>query len=373
MNRKASWAVSAVFLAFIAFFFFWNLITPDIEFSERENRYLETMPKFSFDALFSGEFISDFETYSTDQFPYRDAWITMKAALELAAGKDENNGVYLCENDTLIEPFEMPDDETLSKNMTFVNILTEHAGVPVYFALIPGKSDIYADLLPAYTPNDSQLTFIQNAYAQSNAQTIDMYAALLTHQSEYIYYRTDHHWTTRGAYYGYAALCEAMGIAPTPLDTFSPKTVSDHFYGTTYSSSGFSWIQPDQIDLYVEDPGTLTIQNYMDGSAADGVLYDTSYLNQKDQYSMFFGGNTPLLQIQTGLQEGERLLILRDSYADSMAPFLLSNFSEIHMIDLRYYKASILDYITENDIDRVAVLYSVSNFATDSNLFLMSR
>lgn len=373
MNKKASWAISAVFLVFIAFFFLWNIITPDIEFSERENRYLETLPEFSFEALFSGELITAFETYSTDQFPYRDGWITLKAALELAAGKDENNGVYLCENDTLIESFEAPDDETLSKNMTSINTLTEHAGVPVYFALVPGKSDIYAALLPDYTPNDSQLALIETVYAQSDAQTIDIYSALSTHKDEYIYYRTDHHWTTLGAYYGYAALCEAMGIVPASLESFAPQTVSDHFYGTTYSSSGFSWIQPDKIDLYVEDPGTLKIQNYMDGSAADGVLYDLSYLNKKDQYSMFLGGNTPLLQIQTGLQDGERLLVLRDSYADSMAPFLLSHFSEIHMIDLRYYKASILDYIREYHIDRVVVLYSVSNFATDNNLFLMSR
>ena len=127
------------------------------------------------------------------------------------------------------------------------------------------------------------------------------------------------------------------------------------------------------MELYVKDPGTLTIQNYFDGTPADGVLYDYSYLDKKDKYAMFFGGNTPLLQIKTGMEGGERLLILRDSYADSMTPFLLSDFSELHMIDLRYYKVSILDYIKEQKIDRVVVMYSVPNFATDPNIFLMSR
>ena len=373
MSKKACFAVSAVFLLFIAFFFVLNLITPDIEFSERENRYLETRPKFSFSALFSGNYIKDYESYATDQFPYRDTWITLKAALELAAGKAENNGVILCENDTLIEPFQAPDAATLEKNATAVNALEKNAGVPVYFALIPGKSDIYAELLPANTPNDSQFSFIESAYELANAQTIDMYAALDGHRDEYVYYRTDHHWTTLGAYYGYAALCEAMGFEPTPLSDFTPETVSDAFYGTTYSSSGFSWVAPDSMALYVKDPGTLTIENYADGTAAEGVLYDYSYLDKKDKYATFFGGNTPLLQINTGREDGERLLILRDSYADSMAPFLLSDFSEIHMIDLRYYKASILDYIEEQKIDRVVVMYSVSNFSTDPNVFLMSR
>ena len=373
MSKKSCFAVSAVFLLFLAFFFIMNLVTPDIEFSERENRYLQTLPKFTFSSLFSGEYISDFETYSTDQFPYRDTWITMKAALELASGKRENNGVILCESETLIEPFEAPDASVIEQNISSVNTLAEKADIPVYFALIPGKSDIWSNLLPANTPNDSQRSLIESAYSQTEAQTVDMYAVLSAHSDEYIYYRTDHHWTTLGAYYGYTALYEAMGLEYRPLSYFTPETVSEEFYGTTYSSSGFSWVKPDSMDLYVEDPGTLTIQNYLDGTAADGVLYDMSYLEKKDKYSVFFGGNTPLLQIHTGVEDGERILILRDSYADSLIPFLLSDFSEIHVIDLRYYKASIQEYLTEHHIDRVAVLYSVDTFSTDNNLFLLTR
>ena len=373
MNKKSCFAVSAVFLVFLAFFFIVNLLTPDVEFSERENRYLETLPKFSFSALFSGEYIADFEKYSTDQFPWRDAWITLKAATELATGKKENNGVILCENDTLIEPFQKPDSEEMEKNITAVNTLAENAGVPVYFALIPGKAQIWSNLLPANTPNDSQADFIDEIYRKIQTQTIDMNAALAQHAEEYIYYRTDHHWTTLGAYYGYAALCDAMELEATPLSNFSPETVTDEFYGTTYSSSGFSWVSPDQIDLYVKESDAFTITNYLDGTPSKGVLYDWSYLDKKDKYSLFFGGNTPWIQIQTGNTEGEKILLLRDSYADSLAPFLFSNFSEVHMIDLRYYKASILSYIAEQEIDRVVVLYSVDNFSTDSNIFLMGR
>lgn len=373
MSKKSCFAVSAVFLLFLAFFFVVNLITPDIEFSERENRFLETRPKFTLAALFSGDFIANYETYATDQFPWRDTWITIKAASELALGKKENNGVVLCENDTLIEPFHAPDASVIEKNMSAVNALQENAGVPVYFALIPGKSAVWSGLLPANTPNDSQADLIETAYALSAVQTVDIYTALANHAGESIYYRTDHHWTTLGAYYGYAAICEAMGLEAAPLSAFQPETVSDKFYGTTYSSSGFSWVEPDSIRLYVEDPGTLTIRNYMDGSPAEGVLYDRSYLDKKDKYSVFYGGNTPLLQISTENSEGERILILRDSYADSLTPFLLHDFVELHIIDLRYYRASIQSYLKEHEIDRVLVMYSVDNFSTDNNLFLMGR
>ncbi|MBE6935762.1 MAG: hypothetical protein E7458_04580 [Ruminococcaceae bacterium] len=372
MSKKSQFAVIAVFLTFLVVFFAASLILPDRDFSERENRFLEGRPKFSFEALFSGKYIAEYETYSTDQFPFRDGWITLKARVERILGKQENNGVYLGEGDTLIEPFHAPETDVIQNNMTAVNKLAEGTEVPVYFALIPGKAEVWADRMSALTPNDSQKDLIDAAYALSQAETIDIHAALSAHRDEALYYRTDHHWTTLGAYYGAAAILDAMDRGSTPLADYSPRIVSDSFYGTTYSSSGFSWIAPDEMRVYVEPSEALTITNYYSGAPEAGLLYDESYLGKKDKYAMFFGGNTPLLTVDTGM-EGERLLILRDSYTDCMAPFLFDAFSEIHLIDLRYYRASILQYIEENAIDRVLVLYNVDNFSTDTNFFLMGR
>lgn len=372
MSKKALWAQALVFLAFIALFLILNLALPDKSFSQRENRSLQTLPKFSFSSLFSGKFTSNYESYVTDQFAFRDDWITLKARSELLCGKDANNGVYLCKNDTLIECFTRPDYKNLDFSLDSINTLAENSGVPVYLALIPSAAEVWRDKLPKDAPNDSELDVIRYADGYTKAKTVDMYAALEAHKDEDIYYRTDHHWTTLGAYYGYAAVMQAMGLDATPLSDYTPRVVTDSFLGTTYSSSGFSWVKPDSITAYVEQ-GDVKITNYPEGQPVEGTLYDESYLSVKDKYSYFYGGNTPLLEIDTGVKDAPSLLILRDSYTDSMSPFMFKNFSHISIVDLRYYKTSLADYIAKNSFDDILVCYSVPNFVSDGNIFLAAR
>ena len=370
MSKRAKWVHTLLFLAFIGAFFLLNLLLPDREFSEQENRYLQTAPRFTFSSLFNGKFTSAFETYLTDQFAFRDGWITLKARAELTSGKQENNGVFLCEGETLIEPFTAPAQSELDFSLDAVSALAEQAGVPVYFALIPSASEIWRDKLPDGAPNDSQREVIDHATAYVSAKSVDMLGALQAHASEPIYYRTDHHWTTLGAYYGYAAIAEAMGLSPVPLSAYSERVVSREFYGTAYSASGFSWIAPDSISAYVPQDG-VTVTNYPTGTAEDGAMYVEAFLEGKDKYKFFYGGNTPLLTVETGNDDAPSLLILRDSYTDAMSPFLTAHFSKIHIIDLRYYKTSLRAYIEENGIDNILVCYNVKNFCEDGNIFLM--
>lgn len=372
MNKKALWAEALIFLAFIGAFFILNLVLPDRQFSEQENRYLQMRPEFSFKSLFSGDYTSKFETYTTDQFTFRDEWITLKAASELALGKQENNDVHLCENGTLIEDFKRPENSVLDSNMSALNTLVGNTDAKVYFALIPDKSDLYSSLLPKNVPNDSEKEVIDYCYGQSNATNVDMYSALSAHKDEYIFYRTDHHWTSLGAYYGLSALAESMGLPCPALDSYTDRhVVSEEFYGTTWSSSGFSWVDPDTMEIFVNAPESLKVTSYPQGSPVEGKLYDFSFLEKKDKYSMFMGGNCPMHVIETGNEDKPSLLILRDSYTDSLIPFLLDDFSEIHVLDLRYYRASLKAYIEQNDFDNVLVCYSVSNFCSDSNIFLL--
>lgn len=374
MSKKALWAEALIFLAFIGVFFILNLVLPDRQFSEQENRYLQMKPEFSFKSLFSGDYTSKFETYTTDQFTFRDEWITLKAASELALGKQENNDVHLCENGTLIEGYERPENSALDANMSALNTLVENTDAEVYFALIPDKSDLYASLLPKNAPNDSEKEVIDYCYAQSNATNVDMYSALGAHTDEYIFYRTDHHWTSLGAYYGFSALAESMGFDYPALDSYADRhVISEEFYGTTWSSSGFSWVGPDTMEIFVNEPEGLKVTSYPEGSPVEGKLYDFSFLEKKDKYSTFMGGNCPLHEIVTGTEGKPSLLIIRDSYTDSLLPLLLDDFSEIHVLDLRYYRASLKSYIEQNDFDSVLVCYSVSNFSTDSNIFPLSR
>ena len=377
MTKRAHWVQVLLFLVFIGGFFLLNLILPSREFSPTENRQLQQAPKFTLDDLFSGEFTSKFEKYTTDQFAFRDTWIMLKAGSELALGKKENNKVYLCDRsygnaDTLlVERFDAPADSTIQSNVNALNQLVEKTGVPVYFALIPGAGEIWKDCLPANAPMDSQKEVIDKAYALSEAVNVDMYGALNEHREEYIFYRTDHHWTTRGAYYGYTALADAMGFPARDISSYDVETVSTDFCGTIYSSSGFFWVEPDYIQRWVEQGENVSITNYPEGKPVMGTLYDDSYLDKKDKYSSFMGGNTPLIQIDTGVEGKPKLLIVRDSYMDSEIPFLLEDFSEIHVLDLRYYKAGLSAYVQQYGIDEILVCYSVYNFSTDTNIFLL--
>lgn len=369
MKKSALWIQAVILLAFLAAFFLLNLVLPDRDFSEQENRYLQAAPHFSFSELFSGKFTSKFETYVTDQFAFRDTWTSLKARVERLTGKDSNNDVFLCSGDTLIEPFAAPSADELRFRLDAINTLTDTAGIPVYFALIPSASEIWSDLLPVGAPNDSQADVIDFAYDYSNAFTADVLSALRTHVEEPLFYRTDHHWTTLGAYYGYTAIAEAMGFAPLPLEEYTETKVTDAFYGTAYSSSGYAWVEADSISAYVEQ-GSAEITNYPNGDPVESALYDETALNGKDKYKYFYGGNTPLITVKTGNEDAPSLLILRDSYMDSLSPYLFAHFSEIHILDLRYYRASLKAYLAEHEIDNILVCYSVKNFSEDGNIFL---
>ena len=340
---------------------------------------MQQSPAFSFQSLFSGRFTSEFETYTTDQFAYRDSWTTLKARSELASGKKGNNGVYYCGEDasgkgvTLIKGFGASKQDGLDAKLGALETLSETTDAPLFFALIPGASEVWKYKLPKNAPVASEKSVIDYAYTYAGVNTVDMLGALSAHAEDPIYFRTDHHWTSLGAYYGYTALMEAMGLSSEPLSHYHIKTVSDSFLGTVYSSSGFSWVSPDSIETFVDEPAGLTVIRDLGAAAASVDLYDPTFLEKKDKYSYFLGGNTPLIRIETGNADAPSLLIVRDSYADCLAPFLLEYFSEIQLLDLRYFHTSLAAYIEEQGFDSVLVCYSVENFCSDTSIPLLGQ
>ena len=373
-QHKFNLFLTVLFCLFIGGVFLGSMILPDKTFSPVENRNLAQAPKFSLDNVTSGKFMEDTEDYVNDQIIGRDFWVALKAWSERLTGKQENNGVYFAKEDTLINRLDTPDPELLEENAGYVNALVNNVDVPVYFGIIPSAAEIWADRLPAGAPTADEKAIIDGLYNQVQTHTIDLYAALGAHQDEDIYYRTDHHWTSLGAYYGYEALMGAMGLEAAPLDEDQKVTVSEDFYGTLYSTSGVRWLPPDHIDRYISISGEgVTVTAYPDGTPQPGSLYVDSFLSEKDKYSSFLGGNKPLCVIETEHTGAPKVPVIRDSYTDSLAPFLTERFSEIHLFDLRYNATSVRDYIAQNDIDSVVVLYSFSNFATDKNLFLLGR
>ena len=372
MSKKFNIFLSAVFCLFISFILVISTILPDKEMSELENRYLAKPPKLSLETLTNGSFMEGAEEYASDQIVGRDFWVALKAWCERLSGKQENNGVYFGKEDTLLNRVNTPTQEELQKRLNFVDTLVGNVSVPVYLGLIPSSSAVWSDRLPAGAPTADELSLIDELYFNTGASTLDMAGALLEHKDEDLYYRTDHHWTSLGAYYGANVLFEAMGLEPLNLSDYEKTTVTTEFYGTTFSTSGVRWVAPDSIDTYIPADG-VKVTSWFTGSPEEGSLYVDSYLNQKDKYSYFLGGNQSLCVIETEHTDAPKVLVIRDSYSDSLAPFLTERFSEIHLFDPRYNLTSVKDYVAQNDIDSVVVLYSFQNFTTDQNLFVLSR
>ncbi len=371
MTKAYSRAVTALFCLFLGGLLVWHVLLPDRDRSEVENRTLAQKPEFSWAALKDGSYTAAVEEYFADQFPLRDEWTGLKARAEQLIGKHLFNGVYLC-GDTLISKVEAPSDGLEEKNLGYVAQLADKTEAPVYLGLIPSAAEVWSDLLPEGAENFDQAAYLDRA-AELGLPMVDFLGALETHAGEPVFYRTDHHWTTLGAFYGANALLEAMGKEPLSQGDFAPETVTEDFNGTLYSTSGVHWLTPDTMEFWVEDAG-LEITSWRTGAPEPGVLYDRSYLEQKDKYSAFLGGNQPLCVIRNEAAAGQgKLLLIRDSYSDALAPFLVQRFEEVHLLDARYYRAPASAYAADNAIDAVAVVYSVPNFITDRNLVLLGQ
>ena len=371
MHRKANILSIAVFCGFIGAFFVINLFTPDRTFSEDENRYLAARPQLSAESLFQGDFTADYETYVTDQFVWRDGFIAVKAAAERASGKQENNGVYFGKDGFLTERFDAPDASRVEKNVASVLRFCQNTDIPVYFTLIPNSSYIWREKLPENAPGADQGALIDEIRASlgSEVHFIDTLSALQAHKDEAIYYNTDHHWTTLGAFYGYSAVCGAMGLDEKDQAGYEDDiTALSGFYGTAYSRSGVRWVAPDTVEIWVPEEKIGSVTYYTDGTPQEGSYYDMSFAERKDKYSAFMSGNQPLVVIRTGAEGGRKLLYVKDSFANCEIPFFTADFSEIHVVDLRFYKAKLSDYAAENGITDALISYSVANFTSDTGL-----
>ncbi len=364
-KRVSQWATVTVFCGFLALFGVLHLVLPDRTFSPVENRNLSQFPSFSWRALREGEFTSDIEDYLADQFPLRDGWMGLKTRYEWLLGKREFHDVYLC-GDVLIS--KITDTSRANSNLDYVRRLAEKTEIPVYLGLIPTAAEIWGDKLPAGVSRFDQRTYLDEAKA-TGAEQVDMYAALDAHKDQRIYYATDHHWTSLGAYYGYTAVAEAMGFEPEPLG--EATVASDQFYGTLYSTSGVHWIGPETIERYRDGEGVTVEDVYKEEPHG---LYVDSFLGEKDKYASFMGGNAPLYIVRNpDAATDETLLVVRDSYSDSLAPFLADQFAEIHLLDLRYYRTGVAGYAESIGADKILLCYSVENFVKDADAVYIAQ
>lgn len=342
-----------------------HITMPDRTFSESENRVLEQRPQFSIKNLLSGKYTERFEKYISDQFPGRDLWIGIKSDAERAIGKKENNGVILGKDGYLFQKFDTPNKDDMEAKLESLNSLASSLkNIDSYFMLVPNSIKILEEKLPAHIPIEDQKRYIDRIQDSLTDEInfVDAYKALYAKKDEYIFYKTDHHWTSHGAYYAYRTLAQAMGFTPLDLGDFDITTVTDSFYGTLYSKSGFRRIEPDSIEIYIPKiPGEYTVE-YVEEGITNDSLYNMDNLKKKDKYTIFLDGNHPEVRITTSAGSNRKLLMIKDSYAHSIVPFLACHFDEIYMIDPRYYNGDIKAIALENSITDILILYNAATF-----------
>lgn len=290
-----------MFLTTIFLFVGLNLITKDKKFSDNENRILQQKPRFTFDRLFEGRYTKKYEKYKVDQIEGRDSFIKIKAKVDFFLGKIWKNGIYKGEDGYLIENFEKPNQEYLKENIDDINkFANKHSDIKQYMLIAPNAVNILSDKLPKFA-----LTYNQNKYLKkldkdidSKVKFTDVSNALRKHKDEYIYYKTDHHWTTTGPYYAFLDFANKTGLK-IDSNNYEKYTASNDFYETLYSKRGYN-VEPDKVDIYIpKDKNDEVIVEYKEEKKKSPTIYNSEALNKKDKYEVFLGGNHPLVDIKT--------------------------------------------------------------------------
>lgn len=375
-KRTKSIIMTVLFLMIIFGLTIINLMTPQKSFSENENRLLQELPKFSTTDFFSGTFSSKFETYTTDQFVARDSWVGMKSVVDLAIQKKDMKGVYFAKDDYLIEKYTQEDinQEQFQRNIKrlkeFVQTNQPQLGKEhLKIMVVPTASEILKDKLPKYAPTANQVEMLnQIEDALPEGSFINTFSTLSQHQQQDVYYHTDHHWTSYGAFLTYQQWAQEAGISPWTEQDFTIKQVTDDFYGTIFSKANNPFTKPDSISIYLPKQEMSYQVDFNGEKEPMNSLYNFEYLEKKDKYSMFLNGNNALVTVKTNQTNGKKLLIIKDSYAHSFLPFAANHFEEIHLVDFRYFRKAMSEYMEQEQFTDVLILYNMVNFAKDTNM-----
>jgi len=351
-----------------------NVMESDQHYSEHENRELASRPEFSLRGVISGDFMEDFESYINDQFIWKSSWLKVKAFIEKMMLKQENNGILIGENDYLLQPISEPTEQ-MQSNIKNINRFSEkNEDVSVYFLLAPTSVDIYREQRPWLAQSYSQLSILNSVQKQLSTKVsfIDVYETLRQNNNQQLYFRTDHHWTARGAYYAYVEAAKALKLQAYNLDDFNIETVSDNFKGTFYSKANSLRTKPDYIEAFFPK-WPVKYEVLYDDKETTNTLYEYDYLQKNDQYSFFLDGNHSLVKITSNVENGRKIAVVKDSYAHAFIPFLVNHFEEVHMVDLRFNQSNLSDYLAQNEIKDVLFLYNIDHFMTDKNFIWLQQ
>lgn len=421
------------FLIFIYILSISNLLFPQKTSAiASENRNLHKKPVFTIEDLFSGEYFKEYDNYFADNFIFRKNFINFSKRIKYARGIDNEDaaeiiafeGLNVADNFNEQENYKEKEDinisdkskeitgeikkesvtlneeliqgtifgkilivdnsameintynESATKNyVKSINYISEivDENVKTYSILVPTQIEFinknkYKDI--SYSQKEC-INFINKSF-NSLVTSVDVYKSLKEHTDEYIYFRTDHHWTPLGAYYAYREFIKSTDEKPLDLNEFE-KSEIEGFLGTLYNitlSEKLS-LTPDIVEVY-----TTNVKHdywiYKEDEIYMGNAVDINYLNEKNKYSVYLCGDYPLGKIQTEIKNDRKIVVIKDSYANSFIPFLIPHYEEIYIVDPRMFEGNIFDLIKENNIDEILFLnyVLVNRYDGYSKLFM---
>lgn len=345
-------------------------LLPQRSYSEHENRYLTTFQKPSVRGFFDSSMQQNLTKGANDQFPGRDGWMKFATSLKRMTGMQDMGGVLFGKDGYYFERI-LDSDLSMTRyrnNLRYLKQAATNLNIKTFFLPVPSKGTILTHLLPEHAVlYDADSLYKMAEETLSAATLIDIRSTLSDAvKDQQLYFKTDHHWTMHASYLAYTSWCRRHSYTPAPLSGFAPECVSEDFFGTLYSKAPCFDTQPDRLELPVHVPkASIFIQDKPVES-----IYDWNRLDTKDKYGVYFGGNTGRIDIHTRHRKGRgTLLIIKDSFANSLVPFLMTDYDHITMIDFRYYNLPFSRLVQEILPDETLVLYEMGNFAQDENFF----
>ncbi len=410
-----------VFLLISAFFGFMSMVDVDATVSEKENRTLATRPKFSWSALFSGTLTKDFENYYSDTFPLRDSFMEINNSvtklLTQFGGKEENviisyekhdsdfvgEGVdFGVDGNTEIKDNHSSDDDASFKGSVLISgtrameiFMNSSTMTDGYAALVnktaksmPEGVKFYSMIAPTSVEFYGTKTYSTGIYSQKDAINsayskmddsiikIDVYSYLDKVTDDYIYFRTDHHWTARGAYQGYLAFCNATQQTPVALEDLESGKITG-FVGSLYKASNADVLKknPDYVEYFktrVDVKGTV----FSDSKMKDGKPFYivARAVNSDNKYLAFIGGDQPLEKIETSNKNGKKILVIKESFGNALVPFLCDNYEEVYVVDPRKTNFDLAEFVEKQGIGEVLMInysFAMANKTYSDALYSM--
>ena len=367
-NQKISpklW-ITCMFLCMVVCFDIIAIITPDRTFSETENRMLAGFPEVSAQGLSDGSAGEQTEKYLSDQFAFRDMWASISFfARSRLLRQNEMNGVYLGKDGYLMLIPAQPKPESLQQKIDAINAVAEQYGeIRQCAAVIPNAVTVMTGQLPDFAPASDQPRQLAELSRKLGGITFcDVTKDMLSKNTEDLFYHTDHHWTSLGAYTAFRSMAPSLAIDPDSA-AFDIYTVSDSFQGTLASKSG-SHGYYDTIEIYVPQGERPLSVRYSDAEEARGTIYQKEFLDGKDKYGAFLDGTHNVQTVFSKSGGRERLLVVKDSFANILVPYLSAHF-DLVVVNLSGGITDVTRYAEEFGADRALVVYNWENLITNT-------